>query len=38
MKSNPKKKKQSNLFLPHVIGSGEEIKQRWGGRQAAVKV
>ena len=39
MKSEPKKKKKnrSNPFLPHVVGSGEEIKQQWGGRQAVVK-
>ena len=32
-----KKKKQSDPFLPHVVGSGEEIKQQWGGRQVVVK-
>ena len=44
MKSEPKKKKYIYIyiyrfdpFLPHVVGSGEEIKQRWGGRQVAVK-
>ena len=38
MKSEPKKKKnRSNPFLPHVVGSGEEIKQWWGGRQVVVK-
>ena len=41
MKSEPpkkkKKKNRSDAFQPHVVGSGEEIKQRWGGRQAAVK-
>ena len=38
MKSKPKKKKiRSDPFLSHVVGSGEEIKQWWGGRQVAVK-
>ena len=38
MKSEPKKKKTNLIHFYHtVVGSGEEIKQRWGGRQAAVK-
>ena len=38
MKSKPKKKKnRSDPFILHVVGSGEEIKQRSGGRQAVVK-
>ena len=37
MKSEPKKKNRANPFPPHVVGSGEEIKQHWRGRQAVVK-
>ena len=37
IKIKNKKKNQSDPFLLHVVGSGEEIKQQWGGRQAAVK-
>ena len=38
MKSKKKIKNQSDPFLPHVVSNGEEIKQRWGGRQTAMKV
>ena len=37
MKSEPKKKNRADPFPSHVVGSGEEIKQQWRGRQAAVK-
>ena len=37
MKSEPEKKNRSDPFQPHVVGSGKEIKQRWGGRQTAMK-
>ena len=40
MKSDKKKKVNKNRFDPfllHVLGNGEEIKQQWGGIQAAVK-
>ena len=40
MKSEPQKKKKKNRsdpFLPHVVGSGEEIEQQWKRRQAVVK-